>query len=510
MANVKKKPHMLLAESLKAAKAVAKDSIVKSVQLDRSHRERLVKAGCLTPIIRGWYLLTSPDAGSGSTPWFGGFWAFAKHYLDERFGKNEYCLSAESSLGLHSGNTSIPKQIVVITKKNSNTNIDLPHDTSIFLLKDSTNFPAEMEEFNGINRMTISLALCRLSPNYFRRFPRDVEIVLKMSSLSVADVSRTLMQIDAAAAAERIVGAYKHLDERNKAEQIEGDLTLAGYVLKEINPFEKYEPILGREKITSPYAGRIRIMWNSMRQVVEDTCSTPPGLTGDKQQTIKVIQETYKQDAYHSLSIEGYQVTEELISKIESGEWDPENIEADKKQTDAMAAKGYHNAFKAVIQSVIKILEKNDAGTVLSNDLQSWYRQLFAPLLTANLLPPEKVAGYRNHPVYITNSRHVPPPHSAVLDCMDVLFELLQEEKNAAVRAILGHFVFVFIHPYMDGNGRMGRFLMNLMLISGGFNWTVIRTENRDRYMESLELASTSHEIAKFAEFVKFEMDHWA
>jgi len=40
---------------------------------------------------------------------------------------------------------------------------------------------------------------------------------------------------------------------------------------------------------------------------------------------------------------------------------------------------------------------------------------------------------------------------------------------------VLGHFVFVYIHPYLDGNGRIGRFLMNLMLAAGGYPWTVTR-----------------------------------
>ena len=48
--------------------------------------------------------------------------------------------------------------------------------------------------------------------------------------------------------------------------------------------------------------------------------------------------------------------------------------------------------------------------------------------------------------------------------------------------AVLGHFVFVFIHPYMDGKGRIGRFLMNLKLTAGGFDWTVAHTELVDRY----------------------------
>ncbi|MDN8616095.1 Fic family protein [Variovorax ginsengisoli] len=47
---------------------------------------------------------------------------------------------------------------------------------------------------------------------------------------------------------------------------------------------------------------------------------------------------------------------------------------------------------------------------------------------------------------------------------MPALFELLRDEPSAAVRAVLGHFMFDFIHPYMDGNGRLGRFIMNTML----------------------------------------------
>jgi len=62
--------------------------------------------------------------------------------------------------------------------------------------------------------------------------------------------------------------------------------------------------------------------------------------------------------------------------------------------------------------------------------------------------------------------------------------------------------MFVYIHPYMDGNGRMGRFLMNLMMASGGYPWTVLPVGDCKIYMEALEKASVDEDIAPFADFL--------
>ena len=89
---------------------------------------------------------------------------------------------------------------------------------------------------------------------------------------------------------------------------------------------------------------------------------------------------------------------------------------------------------------------------------------------------------------------------------MPALFELLESEPQACVRAVLGHFVFVFTHPYPDGNGRMGRFLMNAMMASGGYPWTVIELARRSEYMAALDEASSRENIVPFAEFVASSM----
>ncbi len=67
---------------------------------------------------------------------------------------------------------------------------------------------------------------------------------------------------------------------------------------------------------------------------------------------------------------------------------------------------------------------------------------------------------------------------------------------------MLGHFFFVYIHPYMDGNGRTGRFLMNLMLGSGGYPWTIIPVTRRNDYVAALEKASTQQDIVPFTELL--------
>ena len=85
--------HKQMAEALAEAKSKARGEFaIKSNDLSRSAREILIRIGCLQEIIRGWYLLTSPEGSGSSTAWFEGHWVFLKHYLEERFGKDGYCL----------------------------------------------------------------------------------------------------------------------------------------------------------------------------------------------------------------------------------------------------------------------------------------------------------------------------------------------------------------------------------------------------------------------------------
>ena len=71
-------------------------------------------------------------------------------------------------------------------------------------------------------------------------------------------------------------------------------------------------------------------------------------------------------------------------------------------------------------------------------------------------------------------------PYEVLPDAVDARFAYLEEEPHAALRAVAGHWLFAYIHPHRDGNGRIARFLMNAMLGSGGNPWTVMRVEYRE------------------------------
>lgn len=258
--------------------------------------------------------------------------------------------------------------------------------------------------------------------------------------------------------------------------------------------------------IHSPYVNRMELMWNEMREEIIKIFPPTPGLPTDKAAYLylKKVEDNYVNDAYNSLSIEGYQVNAELIERVRSGAWQPDINEQDRQTRDTMAARGYWQAFQMVQKTIEAILGGTNPGTTADNDHVNWYREMFATSVTCGILKPSDLAGagYRNQPIYIRDSKHVPPAIEAVRDLMPAFFDLLVAEENARVRVVLGHFFFVFIHPYSDGSGRIGRFLMNSMMASGGYSWTVIPLERRAEYIASLESASAGGNIVPFASFL--------
>jgi Fic family protein len=302
--------------------------------------------------------------------------------------------------------------------------------------------------------------------------------------------------------AGRLAGAFRNSGRDRIADEIIKTMSAAGYTVRETDPFADRPALALLPRETSPHLNRIRLLWQKMREPVIERFPKAPGLLRHVDAYMKRVDEAYVTDAYHSLSIEGYRVTTDLIQRVRSGHWNPERNQQDRDQRNAMAARGYWLAYQAVKKSIGRVLNRENPGEVVEADHRTWYREMFAPSVTAGLLKPADLAGYRNQQVYIRQSMHVPLNRHAVSDTMPRFFELLGAEEHPAVRIVLGHFVFVYIHPYMDGNGRMGRFLMNLMMAAGGCPWTVIPVTERQAYMGALEKASVGEDIGPFADFL--------
>jgi Fic family protein len=276
----------------------------------------------------------------------------------------------------------------------------------------------------------------------------------------------------------------------------------AGYTVQEQNPFDEALNVTFGVREVSPYVNRLRLTWEKFREDILLHFPKAPEEAINPEELLRKIDVIYTTDAYHSLSIEGYHVSAGLIDQARSGNWNPEGRGEDKEHVNALAARGYWQAFQAVKKTILETINGKDAATAAENDFQEWYRELFGPSVAAGIIEAADLAGYRNRPVYIRRSMHTPPNSVAVLDLMPAYFEHLRNEKSPEVRVVLAHFIFVYIHPYVDGNGRMGRFLMNLMLSSSGYSWLVIPVERRDEYMESLEAASVHQDIVPFTKFL--------
>ena len=499
------KLHKKLSAALEVLKGIQEGGLqaIPGPKLSRTDREALLRAGFLKEVIRGWYISRRPDEADGdSTAWYASMREFIADYAQERFG-DRWHVNPEQSVLLRSGERTIPKQVQVWANEGTNQTVQLLHGCSLFIYKAAKLLPSSpVQDCGGLRLVELPAALVAASRTLFVQHAMAARIALG-SLPDASDLLRTLLDGPHPSVAGRLAGGFRAIGRAALADEIVGAMRRAGHGLSEVNPFEKPLPTLlpgGRPE--SPYMQRLRLMWAEMRESVIAASPQAPGAPKNIDALLKDVEARYVTDAYHSLSIEGYRVTATLIEKIRDGNWNPDGDEKDRATRDAMAARGYFETHNLVKDDLVRVIKGENAGTVFRQALPRWYQALFSPSVQAGILKASDLAGYRNDQVFIRGALHVPLSKEVVRDCMPVLFELLEAETEPQVRAVLGHFHFAYIHPYMDGNGRLARFLMNLMLVPAGYVWTVIPVERRTEYVNALEEASSFANISPLATFI--------
>src|SRR2546425_3637945 len=145
-------------------------------------------------------------------------------------------------------------------------------------------------------------------------------------------------------------------------------MAAAGYTVRAADPFNDRPSLVLPMGEASPYVNRIRLLWQKMREPIIERFPKAAGLPRNVDAYMKRVEEAYVTDAYHSLSIEGYRVTTDLIERVRSGTWNPDANEQDREQRNAMAARGYWQAFQLVQKSIGKVLKGDNPGTVPDHD----------------------------------------------------------------------------------------------------------------------------------------------
>jgi hypothetical protein len=208
-------------------------------------------------------------------------------------------------------------------------------------------------------------------------------------------------------------------------------------------------------------------------------------------------------DAYHSTTMEGYRISPDVVESIVRGDPLPDGPRDAEARRSAMAVQGYSTAFDRVL-SLARSRAPINGAMIL--DL---YEDLFRPSVDAGIVAPGDLRGWRTGPVGLRGWRHVPPNPRKIRDLIDGLEACAgRKDVDRVTRALIVHLEFVTIHPFLDGNGRLGRLLMNVVLLSGGLPWVTVRSDERVPFFKSIEAAQVDDLTEPYARYLGHQIRH--
>jgi hypothetical protein len=202
-------------------------------------------------------------------------------------------------------------------------------------------------------------------------------------------------------------------------------------------------------------------------------------------------------DAYHSTTMEGYRIAPEVVESIVRGEASGGGPRDEQSLAAALAVQGYSRAFDLV-------LERARRRTPITQSLiLDLHEALHRPAVDAGIVEASDLRVWRTIRVGLKGWQHVPPNHVKLPDLMDE-FEAFASRTDITdiQRALLVQLEFVTIHPFFDGNGRLGRLLTNHALLSAGWPWITVPSDERLPFFRAMEEAQVSGGTDRFISFL--------
>ncbi|XP_042529364.1 protein adenylyltransferase FICD isoform X1 [Dipodomys spectabilis] len=202
----------------------------------------------------------------------------------------------------------------------------------------------------------------------------------------------------------------------------------------------------------------------------------------------RVLEETYYHHIYHTVAIEGNTLTLSEIRHILETRY----AVPGKSLEEQNEVIGMHAAMKYVNTTLVSRI-----GSVTVDDVLEIHRRVLG------YVDPVEAGRFRRTQVLV--GHHVPPHPREVEKQMHEFLQWLNSEDAMNLHpvefAALAHYKLVYIHPFIDGNGRTSRLLMNLILMQAGYPPITIRKEQRSEYYHVLEVANEG-DVRPFIRFI--------
>lgn len=264
---------------------------------------------------------------------------------------------------------------------------------------------------------------------------------------------------------------------------------------------------LGKREDAERYAREKGLKMPEIKKAMEKGEQELDGLIAGKKASLdslrpfpRVLEERLRGElvilwTYHSTAIEGSTLSlKETATLLAEG-----IVVGNKPLTDYLAARGHGDAVNLVFRWIDEGKER-----LTEHDLLELHGETMENVVDIH------VGVYRPVQVYLRGSSYIPPPPDQVPRLMhSFLRELNLNPKNhdPIKLAALTHLDFESIHPFVDGNGRMGRLIANWVLMKNGYPPIVITKRERVRYFRMLEEAQTKLATYRVVKFFKRKVD---